>query len=139
MQKYEVEYQDRSLQISRGAIEVLQPWHWPGNIRELENTVRRVIIISYGMIAVKDLPVFPEYHIGFPEKDFVWLREMEKEYVKRVLLHTWQQDQSGQNSPNGPQYLMLQIELSWRSLSPQPGNFYPILIFPLFKSKALDF
>lgn len=88
MRKYGVEYKDRLPKMSPEALEVLQRYHWPGNIRELENIVQRAIIMSDGMIDVKDLPVFLKYQIEFPEKDFVSLKEMEKEYVKRVLLHT---------------------------------------------------
>ena len=73
--------------MSPEALEVLQPYHWSGNIRELENIAQRAII-SDGIIAVTDLPVFFKYQIEFPEKDFVSPREMEKEYVKHVLLQT---------------------------------------------------
>ncbi len=88
LRKYGVEYKDRLLRMSAGALEVLQRYHWPGNIRELENIVQRAVIMSDGLIDVNDLPDFLKYQIEFPEKGFVPLRDMEKEYVKRVLLHT---------------------------------------------------
>lgn len=88
LRKYGVEYKDRLLRMSAGALEVLQRYHWPGNIRELENIVQRAVIMSDGLIDVNDLPDFLKYQIKFPEKGFVPLRDMEKEYVKRVLLHT---------------------------------------------------
>ena len=30
------------------AMEALQAWHWPGNIRELENVIERSVILSQG-------------------------------------------------------------------------------------------
>ena len=88
LKKYGVEYKDRLLRISPEALEILQRYHWPGNIRELENIVQRAVIMTDGLINVMDLPDFLKYQIEFPDKGFVPLKEMEKEYVKRVLLYT---------------------------------------------------
>ncbi|CAM4215671.1 sigma-54 dependent transcriptional regulator [Zobellia roscoffensis] len=86
--KYGVEYKDRLLKISPDAIEVLKRYNWPGNIRELENVVQRAVIMCDGTIGVKDFPEALKFQIDFPEGDYKPLREMEKEYVQRVLLHT---------------------------------------------------
>ncbi|WP_228853295.1 sigma-54-dependent transcriptional regulator [Aegicerativicinus sediminis] len=88
IKKYGIEYRDRLLRISPEALEVLQRYHWPGNIRELENTIQRAVIMSDGIIKVKDLPDFLKFQIHFPEEGFLSLREMEKNYVKKVLIHT---------------------------------------------------
>jgi formate hydrogenlyase transcriptional activator len=34
--------------ISDAAIKTLMSWHWPGNIRELENLIERAVILSHG-------------------------------------------------------------------------------------------
>jgi DNA-binding NtrC family response regulator len=86
--KYGVEYKDRLLRISPEALEILKRYHWPGNIRELENIVQRAVIMSDGRIDVAGLPDFLKYQIEFPDQGFVPLKQMEKEYVKRVLFHT---------------------------------------------------
>lgn len=88
LRKYGVEYKDRLLRIAPEALRVLERYHWPGNIRELENIVQRAVIMSDGIIGVKDLPDFLKFQIEFPERGFVPLREMEKEYVQRVLAYT---------------------------------------------------
>lgn len=88
LQKYGVEYKDRLVTISPSALRILENYPWPGNIRELENSIQRAVIMSDGMVDVKDLPEQLKYQIDFPDTDFVPLRKMEKEYVKRVLLHT---------------------------------------------------
>lgn len=88
LRKYGVEYKDRLLPIAPEALVILERYHWPGNIRELENVVQRAVIMSDGAVGVKNLPDFLKFEIDFPEADFPPLREMEKEYIKRVLLHT---------------------------------------------------
>lgn len=88
IRKYGVEYKDRLLHISPEALKVLERYNWPGNIRELENIIQRSVIMSDGMIEVKDLPDFLKFQIEFPDVDFLPLRKMEKEYVNRVLQHT---------------------------------------------------
>ncbi|MGF1560055.1 MAG: sigma-54-dependent transcriptional regulator [Flavobacteriaceae bacterium] len=88
LRKYGVEYKDRLLSISTEALKVLERYHWPGNIRELENIVQRAVIMSDGAVDVKDLPDFLKFQIDFPTVGFLPLRAMEKEYVQRVLNHT---------------------------------------------------
>ncbi len=88
LRKYGLEYKDKLLQISAEAMLILERYHWPGNIRELENAVQRAIIMSDGRIEVKDLPEQLKYQIHFPEADFIPLKEMERKYVRQVLIHT---------------------------------------------------
>jgi len=88
LHKYGVEYKDRLLRISPEALKILERYGWPGNIRELENVVQRAVIMSDGQIDVKDLPTNLKFQIDFPETPFLPLREMERQYIKRVLDHT---------------------------------------------------
>lgn len=45
--------------ISEKALEVLSRYHWPGNIRELENLIERIVVLSSGeeWIEVKHIPL----------------------------------------------------------------------------------
>ncbi|MCK0161254.1 sigma-54-dependent transcriptional regulator [Allomuricauda sp. F6463D] len=88
MQKYGIEYKDRFIRISPEALEVLQRYSWPGNIRELENVVQRAIIMCDGQITLEHLPDELKYKIDFPKKGFKTLEEKEKEYIQEVLLST---------------------------------------------------
>ena len=46
------------LKLTEGAIEALQAYHWPGNIRELENVLERAIVLSKApVIDVEDLTI----------------------------------------------------------------------------------
>ena len=46
IQKYAKKYHKEPLQISAGAMAYLQSCHWPGNIRELQHTIEKVVILS---------------------------------------------------------------------------------------------
>ncbi|MEC3966844.1 sigma-54 dependent transcriptional regulator [Flagellimonas halotolerans] len=88
LQKYGMEYRDRLLRIDSEALKIMERYPWPGNIRELENVVQRAVIMADGPIGTKDLPDFLKYEIDFPDEELIPLRDMERKYIKRVLLHT---------------------------------------------------
>ncbi len=83
------------------ALDLLQRYDWPGNIRELENAVVHAAAICDGIIRAKDLPErvrnLPEpsdvprlvEHEGQPVKEeWLPLSGIEGRYVARVLAHT---------------------------------------------------
>ncbi|MBA4745243.1 MAG: sigma-54-dependent Fis family transcriptional regulator [Muricauda sp.] len=88
MQKYGIEYKDRFVRIANDALDVLERYSWPGNIRELENVVQRAVIMCDGKITLEHLPNELKYKIDFPQKGFKTLQEKEKEYIQEVLLST---------------------------------------------------
>lgn len=88
LHKYGIEYRDRLLRINPDALQVLERYDWPGNIRELENVIQRAVIMADGHINVKDLPDYLKYEIHFPEDELMSLKEMEKKYIQKVLVHT---------------------------------------------------
>ncbi|MCL5246375.1 sigma-54 dependent transcriptional regulator [Cellulophaga sp. 20_2_10] len=88
IRKYGVEYKDRLLSIADDALEMLQRYHWQGNIRELENVIQRAVIMSDGKIEIKDFPDYLKYKIEFPDASFSSLQQMEKEYILKVLAAT---------------------------------------------------
>jgi formate hydrogenlyase transcriptional activator len=81
--------------IPAAVMNALQNYHWPGNIRELENVLERAVINSSG----------PKLHLvdelKKPEKDLTkakrTLEDVEREYIVRVLEQT-QWKVSGKNS-----------------------------------------
>jgi serine/threonine-protein kinase PknK len=46
---------ERSVRLSREALEALARYDWPGNIRQLENELRRALVLSDGTIGVEHL------------------------------------------------------------------------------------
>jgi len=92
-----------AVRFSPKALELLQQYSWPGNIRELENAVVRAAAMCDGVILPKDLPErIRNYHQREdgqpppapgpeepPEKEeWLQLAEVEGKYVARVLVHT---------------------------------------------------
>jgi PAS domain S-box-containing protein len=63
---------------------VLQNWNWPGNIRELENLIERMVILSKGRV----LAAPPVELDAPPEAGEDNLTEMEREHIVRVLQET---------------------------------------------------
>jgi two-component system, NtrC family, response regulator AtoC len=90
-----------SIRFSTPALELLQEYPWPGNIRELENAVVRAAAMCDGLIRVQDLPErIRNFHdaasaklpAGSPEpvEKEAWpsLAEVEGRHVARILAHT---------------------------------------------------
>ncbi|MDE2484496.1 MAG: sigma-54-dependent Fis family transcriptional regulator [candidate division NC10 bacterium] len=74
--------------VSPEAMHALADYPWPGNVREIANTIERLLILSPGdVIGLEDLPPnirFPSGSAGGP----VSLAEMERLHLIRVLDHT---------------------------------------------------
>ncbi|CAM1335188.1 sigma-54-dependent transcriptional regulator [Tenacibaculum aestuariivivum] len=87
--KYGTEYKDKFIKISLEAVEVLQRYHWPGNIRELENVIQRAVIMCDKLVDLEHLPEYVKYQINFLEKqELLSLKDYEKNYIIQVLATT---------------------------------------------------
>ncbi|MRR11667.1 AAA family ATPase, partial [bacterium] len=97
--------------ISQEALEALMVYQWPGNIRELENTIERIVILSQAdEITIADLP--SEVRLGaascrpsagaltLPD-DGCNLEEVELEFVRQAL------ERAGGNVPRAAKLLGL--------------------------------
>ncbi len=73
-------------------IEMFKNYHWPGNIRELENVLTRAIILSKNGTLDKNFVLNLlniENRATFNDSfSFKTLEEIEKEYIKKVLIAT---------------------------------------------------
>lgn len=88
LRKYGLEYRDRYLKIDPEALEILDRYDWPGNIRELESVIQRAVIMCNERVTLDDLPENLKYTIDFPEKPFVSLKQLERDYILKVLAYT---------------------------------------------------
>lgn len=88
LKKYGIEYKDKFVGISPEAMEVLQRYHWPGNIRELENIIQRAVIMSDKEITLKEMPEQLKFKIELQDNELLPLKEIEKRYIRKVLLAT---------------------------------------------------
>lgn len=88
LQKFAREFQLSSPTISTAALKALMQYHWPGNIRELENTIQKILIMANGEIGVAEIA--DHMKMALPtesndDKNWISLAEMEKKYILRVL------------------------------------------------------
>ncbi len=70
--------------IPNETMEILQNWNWPGNIRELENMIERMVILSKSEV-LADPPAELDGPQDLAEDN---LTEMERDHIIRVLRET---------------------------------------------------
>jgi len=102
LRRYSQEHGKPVVGISEDAMALLRAYHWPGNIRELENTIERAVALSnQAMLTPEDLPVemrdrsTPGAALAMASPgwaDFADLPTLE-EVKKRYLLHVLQSTQ----------------------------------------------
>jgi len=98
VQRFCLELNRPAISVSEETMAILKSYHWPGNIRELENTIERAVILSTGKkITPQVLPQnIYKYKPGPPEvlpspgerslKDV--MADIEKQIIKKVLDET---------------------------------------------------
>ena len=80
----------RTMSLSAAALDVLLAYDWPGNVRQLENTVERIVVFSAGsVVSPEDLPALLHHHsrevpAGLFE-NLPTLEEVERRYIEHVL------------------------------------------------------
>ena len=107
-------YKADTKRINPEAMQALVSYQWPGNIRELENTIERIVILSHGdEIEPADLPAEVQTGTlagdrGAPRfvlpDDGVSLEEVELDLVRQAI------DRSGGNLPKAARLLGLTVK-----------------------------
>jgi two-component system response regulator HydG len=79
-------------QITDEALGGLMSYHWPGNIRELENCVQRAVSLGSGTyLQLQDLPSAMLYHLGrksSSRQDLSSLQALEQQAIRQALQAT---------------------------------------------------
>jgi DNA-binding NtrC family response regulator len=93
--------------ISKDALNLLVKYHYPGNIRELENIIERAVILARGkVLTLQDLPVFLKQQNGNDSDLDIVLDENERRLTlpeilavteKRVIMKTLKKYQHNQS------------------------------------------
>jgi len=81
IEKLSEKFGEGTKKLSKSAIESIKNYHFPGNIRELENIIERAIILSKG----EDIEIKIEKDIEWQEND---LKSVEKKTIIEVLKKT---------------------------------------------------
>ena len=98
-------YNCRAKPLSNEMMAVLKKYHWPGNIRELENLVKRYVILGNEEVISADLsPREPDFfstdipldgHISLKKMTRQCVRELERKVILKVLQnHHWNRKQA---------------------------------------------
>ena len=87
IQKYSISMNKPLISIDMSALNRLQDFDFPGNIRELENMIERAIVVGDGRkISLKDLPLEKSMVISSAES----LDEFEKSFILQILTkYSW--------------------------------------------------
>ena len=94
VQKFALRMGKKIENIPAETMEALSRWHWPGNIRELENFMERSVILTEGpslRVPVDELGAMVEDHVSetHPSAGTVGsqgtLEELERQYIVQVL------------------------------------------------------
>src|SRR5690606_34120407 len=70
--------------LSKGTIEALMEYNFPGNIRELENLIERAVIVESGTTLMPGNWI-PEREIITSSSDFKSFEAKQREYIIKVL------------------------------------------------------
>jgi DNA-binding NtrC family response regulator len=88
--KFNAQYGTHVNEVSEGALAALQQYHWPGNIRELENAVQRAVNLADGDTAT-EADFFDQEQIDLDDMvrstaaESGSLAEMERRYIEEIL------------------------------------------------------
>lgn len=78
--------------IAPAAMQVLKEHSWPGNIRELENIIQRMLILCDGQIEADHLPDYlrqlAEQGVSSEDGKLLSLKEVEQRHIRKVLKAT---------------------------------------------------
>jgi len=72
-----------------GALPAIEAWHWPGNIRELENRVKRAVIMADGkLVTAEDLDLPAEAMESAPVNLKAAREEADRRAIRKALAQT---------------------------------------------------
>lgn len=85
LKKYGIKYDKTNLKMNQQATERLLSYPWPGNIRELQHTIEKAVILSDSAILKPD-DLYLRHPSAMSSPDsFTTLEEMEKHMIQRAL------------------------------------------------------
>ncbi len=86
VRKFSRDMNKKILRVNPRAMDLLQHYHWPGNIRELENAIERAMVVSQEPeLRERDFTIQPHATTTAPLSDARSLEDMEKGHILRVL------------------------------------------------------
>lgn len=89
-EKFSKETDKKPLKIKANIKAILAKYAWPGNIRELENFIHRLVVMNDKTIDINDIPSYMKMNAPHSPKDIslLSLAEVEKKHIEKVLIAT---------------------------------------------------
>ena len=85
LKKYTFKYKKHDIRINRQAIDKLLSYEWPGNIRELQHTIEKAVILSESsVLKPEDLYLKSPFPVN-STNSFITLDEMESKMIRQAL------------------------------------------------------
>ncbi len=82
LKKYAAEYGAKVKGFTPGALAAMQKYDWPGNVRQLENRIKKAVVLAdKTLIGPEDLDLFPEALVPI-----VPLSQAREEFTRRYIL-----------------------------------------------------
>lgn len=85
LNKYSAKYEKQGLKINQQAREKLMNYPWPGNIRELQHTIEKAVILSEGPVLKTEDFFFRPLITSKEEESVLKIEEMEKRMIAMAL------------------------------------------------------
>jgi len=85
LKKYTFKYKKPDIKINRQAIDKLLSYEWPGNIRELQHTIEKAVILSESSVLKPDDLSLKSPFTAFNNNSFITLYEMESQMIRQAL------------------------------------------------------
>lgn len=85
MNRYAIKYGKPGLRINQQAQEKLMHYNWPGNIRELQHTIERVVILSEGQVVKPEDFLLNSKIMVLPDAGHQTLEAMELQMIANAL------------------------------------------------------
>jgi len=96
---------------TKSALDILKSYHWPGNIRELQNVMERVSIMFDEKVDEKDIIEFLDEYNLENKSDENSIKKFEKEYIVNVI------KECGGNKTRAAEKLGISRTQLWRKMN----------------------
>ncbi|MBS3780827.1 MAG: sigma-54-dependent Fis family transcriptional regulator, partial [Desulfovermiculus sp.] len=88
LDQFVYKYNKKGIELNQKHVAMLKAHDWPGNIRELQNTMERAVLLAKDGNLCIDLPL---ENLSAQEKeysDLPTLEEMQRRYIRKVIFYT---------------------------------------------------
>jgi two-component system response regulator AtoC len=79
--KYNEQYKKQMQQLTPETVQKLMQYHWPGNIRELENMVKRIVVLGNEQAVLSEVSVRQPVSQSEPEDAFMDVNDLDAEFA----------------------------------------------------------